>query len=224
MLPLLISLLLLPAQSLRADDALPQLFSRAKELRVAAKNNEPLFKEPTNDFLKDLSEGFLRLKETHTAPKKTEVLRQVGALPKPERASLDTNNSAGVSGGTYKVFPKIPAGTCVGTGGAGPCIGLIIQTLDPEKSVYVFHFGAIDDPLTTLKKAGPFPKGSRAALFGGDNSEPSNVTLKLAMDYLRQERIKVDGYSNTTGLWVDKDGRYRLTPLDTPSQESVGRD
>ncbi len=126
-------------------------------------------------------------------------------LPRVPDPNLDT----GVAPGRYKVVKNIPPGRYAGTGAASPCIGLIIT--DQNKKVYIYHFYNTQSPMTTLESTGVFLNGSHAAIFGGDNSPESNKTLLILMDHLRNNpEIKIDGFSNTEGLYVGADGKYYI--------------
>jgi hypothetical protein len=149
---------------------------------------------------------------------KAEYIRQLGALTAP---MLSCHRRIALSrasiGGDYVVVTLSPqdAGYLVGSFGADPCVGVIVlgpTATDQSRSVYSFHFTATDNPYKTLVNAG-LPAGSRIAVFGGNNTAPSNRTLAYVAKFIQENkdaglRLTVDGESDTIGLWVDKDGNY----------------
>lgn len=154
--------------------------------------------------------GWAGLALYRLSPGRAEVMAELEAIEAGEAVPRDLSRDIGVSGGQHKIFPRVPPGTCVGTGGAGPCVGLIL--FHPgSRSAVVAHFGATDDPYATLSTL-HIPDGTRAAVFGGDGSGPSNATLGSVMAFLRRERragrLAIDGFSDSSGLWVDSEGRY----------------
>ena len=168
--------------------------------------------------------------------KKKDILEKRGKLspgqcPRPYEKPV----KAGV--GEYAWVPD-PLDQCVGSEGAGACIGIIfripIKSSDQQagESLLVFHFSAVDDPAESIKReearyfpAG-FPPGTRAALFGGDGGASSDVTLECLDDYLREAlkgKVAIDGYANHAGLWV-QDGSYCLRPSDRSESDNNEND
>ncbi|MGH7966739.1 MAG: dockerin type I domain-containing protein, partial [Candidatus Binatia bacterium] len=137
---------------------------------------------------------------------KPAIIAEFGVLPNVQKIPSSTLTT-GVGAGKNAVFTDIPDGTVVGASGCDPCIGIIL--LPPEDDPQVFHFAATDDAKDTMKEAGPFPDGTRAAIFGGNNTLESNVTLNLVAEFFRENpQITVEGYSDTVGLWVDREGTF----------------
>lgn len=109
-------------------------------------------------------------------------------------------SSTGVPRGNYTMVPAVPPGSVTGSGGAGPCIGMIITT--PTGAVYVFHFWPEDNPAATLGSI-TFPDGSHAGIFGGDNTQPSNEMLENLTPYLYGNGFTIDGYYPYDSLFTD---------------------
>lgn len=167
-----------------------------------------------------------------SAEKKTTVMERIGLvsprmLSKPFRPEEVVN----VTSGNYVSTKHLEEGQVAGSNGAGPCIGVIVSLVfdGVVRKVTVFHFGATDHPYKTLSRMGPFPKGSHVAIFGGENSNESNVTLESVMKYLQKygspkgsdpsSPLIVDGYSNTEGLWIDHKGQYVVYRTDKTSED-----
>lgn len=86
-----------------------------------------------------------------------------------------------VNGGDHVTVPigTVPTGGYVGTGGAGPCIGVLVWD---SKDIYVFHFNANDDDIAgTLKEVlSGLGSGATGVVFGNDDSPSSNEALEEA--------------------------------------------
>jgi len=125
------------------------------------------------------------------------------------------------------VAPKnggIPALGLAGTTGAGPCIGLII--LGPpstRREVWVYHFEADDHPAATLNGNSPFPAGSTAVLFGGQNgSASSSGLIDSILPSLQTHGVTVNGLYNSPGLWVDNAGNFYVRASERRTAENDG--
>lgn len=142
----------------------------------------------------------------------------VGSPPNPINGPTivpgypQVNVAIGVSSGQGFVYTNIPNDTVVGPNGLGPCIGLTIVSQPVPNgpvTVWVYHFGAIDNPTATINNSGPFPLGSIAYLSGGLNTEPSSMLTLEAMNNCLQgnPNITVKGYYNNTNLYVNNAGQ-----------------
>jgi RHS repeat-associated protein len=125
-------------------------------------------------------------------------------------------SSTGVNGGFHTMVGAVPPGSVTGSGGADTCIGLIITT--PTGAVYVFHFTTTDSPSATLAPI-RFPKGSYAAIFGGNNEQPSNETLQGLTPCLYSGGFIIDGYYPYDALFTD--GSYPPKYFMPPSAGSA---
>ena len=150
------------------------------------------------------------------APKNFLGMVACSMTPKTPPKKIGRVSGTGVLGGNYTTVTGVPPGSVAGSGGAGPCIGLIVTT--PNGTVYVFHFTANDDPAATLGSI-KFPKGSHAGIFGGDNSQPSNETLESLTPYLCSNGFLIDGYYPYDGLFTDGSfpPNYLLPPTAKPT-------
>jgi len=110
--------------------------------------------------------------------------KEVVPPPKPPPCPVSTAHG-NVNGGHHVTVPidTVPDGGYVGTGGAGPCIGVIVWD---GKYIYVFHFLAGSDNIKgTLKDVlSGLGAGAKAVVFGNDDSVPSNDALNDAVDAL----------------------------------------
>lgn len=165
--------------------------------------------------------------------KKTAVVERVGIISARELDRVyNVEEVVNVMGGNYVQVGRLKENQFAGSNGAGPCIGVIIFTMGPGgvNKATVFHFTAMDHPYKTLSKMGPYPKGSRVAIFGGENTKESNATLASVMQYLDKygsaqgknssKPLTIDGYSNTEGLWVNRNGEYVKYRTDRTSEDN----
>jgi hypothetical protein len=113
----------------------------------------------------------------------------------------------GVLGGQHRFFGPLAPGQVAGTAGAHTCIGVIVVA--PDGTVFVAHFTAGDTPKKTMRYS--FPKGSKAIVFGGDNSGPSNSTLASAIAGLKGKGVTIVGISDTDSCWVDATGKFYVS-------------
>ena len=164
---------------------------------------------------------------------KSAVVRRLGKLRSAPLSAAEPplDRRLLVLSNYHALATELPDKYYVGAGGASPCIGVIIVTPEGQmgdRTIFAFHFGALDNPYRTLENQGPFPAGSHVALFGGNGSKESNLTLQAVMRYFDSNRISsragqpdlvMDGYSDTTGLWVDRAGHYFTFRLDGPSPD-----
>ena len=145
---------------------------------------------------------------------KPDIIREFGALGVAALAcGRRIDKSLGASGGermSVVLSPQSP-GWLVGTQGAGPCIGVAV--IGPERQagarlITIFHFYAGSDVATAMNAAG-IETGSKAAIFGGDNSDGSNRTLDRVADWLRAKKqagkLTIAGFSDTHQLWAGFD-------------------
>jgi hypothetical protein len=140
--------------------------------------------------------------------------------------------------GKNELFTNVqnnPGNTLYGTGGALPCVGLILSI--PGNMIRTFHFHNDDDPRATLEALAPFPPGTRAAFFGGtddpdvDGSDLSRANLERLTEFLDANKatITVDGYHPGDTLYVDNANNYyvrdvrasSITSLESSSNPSV---
>jgi hypothetical protein len=191
----------------------PTDFTDPDELQVAPAAGPTVVKKPNEP---------LYLPEYPLLPKKPgykeKVIRDVGEIKAP--VIPDCPNKTGVMGGEHIHVTNIPQGQVIGSSAADPCIGLIISTLN--KDVNIYNFQATECPQRTLFYDGPFPKGSHAAIFGGNGSIESNATLDGVMGYLNSTKCIIDGYSDTIGSRI-RDGKYVRFPNDVPSVNKRGK-
>ena len=150
---------------------------------------------------------------------KAEELKQLNSIPFRWLETVDFKRRTGVSGGEHLIATNFDEGRFVGSTGAGPCIGLILIVPSQHGRTYaVYHFTATEDPSATIAELGTLPSGTRAALFGGDNSSGSNFTLRGVLNHLRGHAIEIEGYSDSVGLWIDSTGRYYRYRTDVDSR------
>jgi hypothetical protein len=75
--------------------------------------------------------------------------------------------------------------------------------------VVVSHFEAQDNPSAVWDKIGNFPSGTRVALAGGNDTDPSKTQMRATIDSLAHKKgVTMDGYFRGNGLWVDNKGKY----------------
>jgi len=157
---------------------------------------------------KDLGYDLFQMALSNTYYKTLLLTKQRQSL-----TNIGTNPNAktriGVAMDNYAIVPKLPPGYSMGTTGAGPCIGVVIA--DPIGRVSCYHFSQGNNPGRTLNMTNPggYPKGTRAIIFGGDNSAPSNFTLGMVVSNLESNSVGYV-YSNTTGGNVDSNGMFFL--------------
>ena len=165
--------------------------------------------DATNQAILRMGGVDANFKQTVLAKKQT-TLKNIGAVKGPLHV--------GVGGGQYAIIPKLPPGYTAGSTGAGPCIGVIISS--PNGHIYVYHFNNNQNPARTMfqTRTAPYPAGSTAIIFGGDNSKESNFTLGSVVTYLSANAVNYN-YSNTTGANVDSTGTYFLFLKDGNSPE-----
>jgi len=141
----------------------------------------------------------------------------------PKRDYAKTNGTTQGNGTHYK---SIPDGFMVGTSGAGPCIGVIIVG-PPDRAgnreIWVYHFQSGDNVSGTLNRDGPFPKGSKAVIFGGQNGVRESMgSLNDVESSLRGCNVTIDGVYNSPGLWVDRNGNYFVHSAERRTTEKDG--
>ena len=115
----------------------------------------------------------------------------------------DTGGS-GKQGGRWEIFLKnaIAKGQYVGTSGSQTCVGVIICG---TKDITVTHIRDLDREIATLRKF-HIEKDARVYVFGGDETSDGSVEqLQNIVSYLRRRGADIR-YSNTTGLFVDRNG------------------
>ena len=133
------------------------------------------------------------------------------------------------SANTGCIVTHLAQGEMAGTGGCGPCIGIIVTSppdADGKRRVWVFHLVGLADPAEELQKH-DFPPGSHIVVFGGDGTDSCSMpVLKNLYQYLDQPLYRdgsgqyapamiqlrhdliVDGLYNTPTLLVDCNGKY----------------
>ncbi len=144
-----------------------------------------------------------------------EVIVDVGVLCTAITPRDLDNSTSAPTAGTQVTVPidNMPDGHLVGTTGAGPCIVLIVTD---ATNIHVFHFVGGDNVASTLAATlanlGP---NAQAALAGGDGNPASNHTLDRVTDFLdAHPTINVQGFSNTSGLCVNAEGTFSVTPVE----------
>lgn len=119
------------------------------------------------------------------------------------------------AGGTCVKIANPPAGYMIGSGGADPCVIAVIVT---STAVYVCHFSAVDQVGATLDNLKIADPDAHAAIAGGNNTDPSNITLDDLLTGLDRRKIRVDGILDRTGVyWDPTNQRFVYGPLDKPS-------
>jgi hypothetical protein len=129
-----------------------------------------------------------------------------------------TGAGANASGGHHYFF-RLPTGdaTYYGSGGAAPCVGLLLVSGSGYGAI--FHFYASDDVDETLAqyrfKSKWGAQGIKAYVFGGDEDFLSRVNFTQAYDRARW----IAGAENTyivdsTGLLVGKGGKIAMRESD----------
>jgi RHS repeat-associated protein len=153
-------------------------------------------------------------------------LNEIPEVDAPNKPQIP-GQGIGVRAGSHAVYDKkkMRQGSYVGTAGLTPCIGVIIVSPAADGLIFVFHFDGTDNPQATMRKVeNMIPKGSTAIVFGGDNSDGSNKTLRLALSFLLPLRgnplikgkdLKVM-QCPTDGLWVDRDSNLHLDETTKP--------
>ena len=137
-------------------------------------------------------------------PSKDNILKdvereEVGKLPKNKAPQGEGTN---VVGGTHKFFGPVKPGQYAGSGGAVPCVGLILQE---GPKVALFHFYADDSIKYTLSMY-KWGETTKAILFGGNEEDVSRRALQEAVTYLRANKLKLTCVPNTESLYVNTDG------------------
>lgn len=111
-------------------------------------------------------------------------------------------------------------GLILGTNGARDCVG-VVAVNEKSGTVWIFHFTATEDPVDTLSRFN-FPKGTHAAVCGGNNCWASNETLDEVRTGLKNAGVKVDGHLDRTGVYFDWDNKqWVYTSTCTPSNNLV---
>ncbi|MGE0401906.1 MAG: hypothetical protein AB7T06_34705 [Kofleriaceae bacterium] len=151
-------------------------------------------------------------------PSKADQISDRGAL---EATKLPANpavaNRTMAIGGTCVKVSNAPDGYLVGSSGAEGCIIAVIVTCDG--TAYACHFTATDDAKATLAQLGPFGACAHAAIAGGTNEGPSNITLQQVLAELDRQEVTIDGILDRIGVyWDGENNRWVYGPLEVPSQ------
>jgi hypothetical protein len=153
---------------------------------------------------------------------KYQVMSGMSLLTATQRIPFTSNRAGAKPGESIHVTtgtPGYPIGIPVGSYAAEDCIGVMVTS--PSRSdICVYHFYPTQAPGRTLLGDVAGFRGAHVAIFGGNNAQASNETLKDVMRFLDAEKdqysLAIDGYSNTDGLWT-WNGQYVLMEGDTPS-------
>jgi RHS repeat-associated protein len=106
----------------------------------------------------------------------------------------------GVSAGHHQTFPS---GTAAGSGGAGPCIVIVIKCAN---FVTVFHFYATDNVSATLS-AHSFI-GCDAIMCGGNNQAWSICAANAVSSQAQNRGINIVGVSGSSSCGVTANGNW----------------
>lgn len=124
----------------------------------------------------------------------------------------------GPSRGKHAFYPPpVPGGGMIGTGGADPCVALIVKC---KGGVAVFHFQVGDDPCQTLASAARWD-GCEAIVCGGASptSPDSSYSDCLAYQVILcagSVGINLVGVSAGTACGVNPDGTWYDNTLAVP--------
>jgi hypothetical protein len=152
---------------------------------------------------------------SHRAESLQDVIKRVGTLPTTTVAYHQFTFTNPRQGNNLVVDgASLRADQLVGTTGAQTCIGLIVR--DSNNRIYAFHFEAGDDVASTMASAfAGMGTYAYAALFGGDGSQASDQTLEEVQAALSgYTSIHIVGFSDTPGLWIDRNGLFVVTTSD----------
>ena len=134
------------------------------------------------------------------------------AQPAPGTGPPPGSNNTGPGSGFYQfVNPSGDPNKPWGTGGCGPCVGVIVQL--PDGSIVIFHFSPGDNVAGTLTQFA-FPPGTTFVIFGGDNSDVSLLTLARAiawvklMNDINNNVYTLYAFPYVSGLWVNQNGQW----------------
>jgi hypothetical protein len=128
-----------------------------------------------------------------------------------KRGEYDEGKVQGVGLGKHLIvdLDDLEDGDLVGTGAAQTCTGVIIFDEENDR-VYVFHFAPYSDDAETAITQYDFGDNAFGFLFGnlgyGANETSSNVNMDDAIDGLNIGGVDDIRYSESQGLWIDKQG------------------
>lgn len=142
--------------------------------------------------------------------------------------TLDIDDRTRIGAGHGGFVSNIPEGHYVGTDGAASCIGVIVTTPpDANGRVNVWAYHIQGGERADLPDYYHIPPGSHVVVFGGNNDYGSNETLSYVMNWIywvnnhgnglltahenfdpSRDHLWFDGYTNRSGLYVDRYGHY----------------